>query len=87
MPEATAGTAGGNQRQGEEENKSFLQKYKGTIIQMVVMWLVSRYLFGGGCKQCRPFLAFQFPAILTCSVYSSTSATTAAERRNSPCSC
>ncbi|KAG2171990.1 hypothetical protein INT43_001467 [Umbelopsis isabellina] len=53
MPEATAGTAGGNQRR-EEENKTFLQKYSGTIIQMVVMWLVSRYLFGGGFQPQQP---------------------------------
>jgi hypothetical protein len=58
MPEANAGTADGNQRR-EEDNRSFLQKHAGTIIQMIVMWLASRYLFGG----CKHFALFVFSLV------------------------
>jgi hypothetical protein len=47
MPEATRATGDNQQR---EDNRSFFEKYGGTIFQMVAMWMVSRYLFGGGGK-------------------------------------
>ncbi|KAI8583931.1 hypothetical protein K450DRAFT_220664 [Umbelopsis ramanniana AG] len=48
MPEATRATGDNQQR---EDNRSFFEKYGGTIFQMVAMWMVSRYLFGGGAQQ------------------------------------
>lgn len=48
MPEATQAPDGVQQR---EDNRSFLQKYGGTIFQMLVMWMVTRFLFGGGKRK------------------------------------
>jgi hypothetical protein len=47
MPEATRATGDNQQR---EDNRSFFEKYGGTIFQMVAMWMISRYLFGSGGK-------------------------------------
>ncbi|KAH8551870.1 cleft lip and palate transmembrane protein 1-domain-containing protein [Umbelopsis sp. PMI_123] len=54
MPEATR--ARGDNQQGED-NRSFFEKYGGTIFQMVAMWMISRFLFGGqqqAVKQAQP---------------------------------
>lgn len=48
MPEATQAADGVQQR---EDNRSFLQKYGGTIFQMLAMWMVTRFLFGGGKRK------------------------------------
>jgi hypothetical protein len=53
MPEATQATGGTQQR---EDNRSFLQKHGGTIFQMVAMWMVTRFLFGGGKYEQELFL-------------------------------